>query len=178
VLISGAAAILNRGVTSLEYSVVSDSDIDFNGAIHKYWHVTRERGDTQCSGRKCACGESTIARNGSADRVVFYGSLTVKNSAIIFYRRDIAQPGGGILNVGSAEIINTTIAKNVVGFGGDGALFNSSGGRVTITDSTIRENIARFSSVFLEVLVYCERWNPTNPKHNSCRQYCCWWGGN
>jgi hypothetical protein len=89
-----------------------------------------------------------IAHNQSqgSGGILNQGSLVVRNSAIIFNRTDAFQPGGGIQNLGgSAEIVNTTIAKNSGGFlGGGGGLFNSSGGRVTITNSTIRENMAGF----------------------------------
>ena len=36
VFLLGAAAILNRGVTSLEDSIVRDSNTDFNAAIHNF----------------------------------------------------------------------------------------------------------------------------------------------
>jgi hypothetical protein len=42
----------------------------------------------------------------------------------------------------------TTIAKNVAGVVGGGGVSNSSRGRVSIINSTIRENIARFTSFF------------------------------
>jgi len=86
---------------------------------------------------------STIARNVSADGggIYNFGSLVVKNSAIIFNSADVVQPGGGIHNAGgSVEILNTTIANNRAGLFGGSGIFNGSGGRISITNSTIREN--------------------------------------
>jgi hypothetical protein len=166
--IPGAAAILNRGVTSLENSIVRDSDTGFNGAIHNLGTLRvirsiiadnfggHQGGGILNSGRGDFMGStadgnvlvenSTIARNGSADGggIFNYGSLIVKNSAIIDNHSDCCQPGGGILNLGgSVEIVNSTIAKNSAGGAlgdGGGGLFNSGGGQVSITNSTIREN--------------------------------------
>jgi hypothetical protein len=171
-LIGGAAAILNRGVTSLEDSVVRESGTQFNGAIHNLGTLRvirsiiadnfggHQGGGILNSGRGDPSGNadgnvlvenSTITGNVSADGggIFNYGSLVVKNSTIIFNSTDEVQPGGGILNVGSAEIVNSTIAKNSGGFlGGGGGLFNSSSGRVSIINSTIRENISsRLGSV-------------------------------
>jgi hypothetical protein len=166
----GAAAILNRGVTSLEDSTVRDSNTDFNAAIHNFGTLRvirsiiadnfggHQGGGILNVGRSDPSGNadgnvivenSTIAGNASADGggIFNYGSLVVKNSAIIFNSTDIAQPGGGILNMGSAEIVNTTIAKNRAGGfffeGAGGGVWN--GGQISITNSTIRENIAGFS---------------------------------
>src|SRR5262249_53915956 len=92
----------------------------------------------------------TIARNGAEDGggIANYGSLVVRNSAIIFNGTDEAQPGGGILNVGTAKIVNSNIANNVAGvFGVGGGLFNTKEiyglhgfGQVSIINSTIRDN--------------------------------------
>jgi hypothetical protein len=85
---------------------------------------------------------STIAHNSAigAGGIFSLGSLVVRNSAIIFNDTDGVQAGGGILNGGFAEIVNTTIAKNLAGQGG-GGLINF--GLVSITNSTIRENQVR-----------------------------------
>jgi hypothetical protein len=179
--IPGAAAILNRGVTSLENSIVRDSDTGSNGAIHNLGTLRvirsiiadnfggHQGGGILNSGRGDFMGStadgnvlvenSTIARNGSADGggIFNYGSLIVKNSAIIDNHSDCCQPGGGILNFGgSVEIVNSTIAKNSAGgaFGdGGGGLYNSVGGQVSITNSTIRENETRNSGCDL---FFCE----------------------
>jgi hypothetical protein len=171
---SSAAAILNRGVTSLEDSIVRDSNTDFNAAIHNFGTLRvirsiiadnfggHQGGGILNSGRGDPTGSaadgnllvenSTIVGNASADGggIFNYGSLVVKNSAIIFNSADVVQAGGGIANGGgSVDIVNTTIAKNRSGLNGGGGLsseigFNGLPGRVSITNSTIRENVAGF----------------------------------
>jgi hypothetical protein len=152
---SGGAAILNRGVTSLEDSIVRRSNTGGNGAILNSFGTLRvirsiisdNRGGIVGGGIDNAgdafVENSTIARNVSADGggIFNFGSLVVKNSAIIFNSTDSVQPGGGIHNAGgSVEIFNTTIANNRAGVFGGSGIFNRSGGRISITNSTIREN--------------------------------------
>ena len=162
---ASAAAILNRGVTSLEDSVVRDSDTQFGGAIHNLGTLRVIRsiiadnfgghlgGGIQNSlGGNALVENSTIARNVSADGggIFNFGSLIVKNSAIISNHTDIAQPGGGIQNAGgTVEIVNSTIAKNGGGLeGGGGGIFNGFDvfnnrlpGHISVINSTIRDNI-------------------------------------
>jgi hypothetical protein len=160
-LVVGAGAILNRGVTSLDDSVVSDSVTGFDGAIHNLGTlrvirsiIANNFGGHQGGGilnepqGNVLVENSTIAGNASADGggILNRGSLIVKNSAIIFNATDCCQPGGGILNMGFAEIIDTTIAKNRAGGaffqGAGGGVWNGITGQISITGSTIRENEA------------------------------------
>jgi hypothetical protein len=169
-LIVNSPAILNVGVTSLQESIVTDSHGDF-GTINNFgtFRVIRSiiadnsgghdaGGIVNQPGGNLLVENSTIARNHSqgAGGILNDGSLVVKNSAIIFNSTDLGNPGGGIQNRGTAEIVNTTIAKNEAGVFGGGGVFNGVGiftglpGHVSIINSTIRENIARFSSFFGE----------------------------
>lgn len=166
-LLSGAAAILNRGLTSLQDTIVTDSNTDFDGAIQNIGTLRVIRsiisdnfgghvgGGIQNRG-SLLVENSTIAHNASADGggIFNLGSLVIRNSAIVFNSTDCCQPGGGILNLGgSVEMINSTIAKNRAGIPGGGGLSNhicsspfcgtvGQAGRVSIINSTIAENVA------------------------------------
>jgi hypothetical protein len=152
-------AILNRGVTSLQDSTITDS-IGESGAIHNIGTLRMFRsivadndtgheagGILNESGGNVLIEDSTIAHNASSDGggIGNRGSVVIRNSAIIGNSTDCCQPGGGINNLGgSVEIVNSTIAKNIAGGaltdgGGGVANFN---GQVSITNSTIRENQA------------------------------------
>ena len=151
----GGNAIFNRGVTTLRDSIVTDN-IGEEGAILNIGTLNVLRtviadngfgheagGINNAAGGNVVVENSTIAHNAAigAGGILNRGSLVVRNSAIIFNSTDCCQPGGGILNVGSLEIVNSTIAKNVAGqfSSGGGGIFNS-GGLVSITNSTVREN--------------------------------------
>jgi hypothetical protein len=151
---SGGPAILNRGVTSLQDSVVTGHDGEL-GAVYNFGTLNVFRstitdnfgghdggGIVNEAAGNVLVENSTIAHNGAIGPGGignFGGSLVVKNSAIISNNTDCCQSGGGILNLGgSVEIVNSTIAQNSAGVGG-GGVYNS-GGLVSITNSTIREN--------------------------------------
>jgi len=155
------AAILNSGVTSLQDSLVRDSRTTTNGAISNFGTLFvirtiiadndggHEGGGIYNEG-DAIVENSSIVRNGSADGggILNHGSLIVKNSAIISNSTDVAQAGGGILNLGgSVEIVNSTIANNVAGgaFGNGGGGIANIGGDLSVTNSTIRENQVLFS---------------------------------
>ncbi len=151
-------AIFNRGVTSLQDSIITDS-VGEEGAIHNIGTLNvlasiisdnsgfhAGGGIHNETGGTVVVENSTIAHNISSDGggIRNLGSAIVKNSSVISNNTDNLQSGGGINNTGgSAEIINSTIAKNTAGglaFGGGGvANFN---GQVSIANSTIRENQA------------------------------------
>jgi hypothetical protein len=157
---SSVGAIANRGIVSLQDSIVTDSSFDaavFNIGTLLVLRSIISHNSGSISGGGIHNGtdgtalieNSTIAHNTSfaGAGILNRGSLVVKNSAIIFNSSDGVQPGGGILNNGTAEIINSTIAQNPGGIlGGGGGVFN--GGQVSIINSTIRENTvpARFGS--------------------------------
>jgi hypothetical protein len=156
----GGAAILNGGVITLQDSIVTDSQTQFNGAILNQGtlrvirSIIADNFGGHVGGGINNVGDalvenSTIARNSSADGggIFNFGSLIVKNSAINSNRTDVAQPGGGIHNAGgTVEIVNSTVANNLAGlFGGGGGIFNGFGfdglpGRISIINSTIRDN--------------------------------------
>ena len=152
----GGPGIFNRGVTSLQDSIVTDASGDA-GAIHNIGTLNVFRsiiadnvthfvggGIHNGPGGNILVENSTIGHNQTTDGggIFNQGSVVVRNSAIISNHTDQAQPGGGILNSGgSVEIVNSTIAKNTAGgsFGGGGGIANF-GGQVSIANSTIREN--------------------------------------
>ena len=69
------------------------------------------------SGGNVLVENSTIAHNASADGggIFNYGSLVVRNSAIIFNSTDFPARRGHSQRRGSVEIVNSTIAKNIAG---------------------------------------------------------------
>ena len=153
----GGPAIFNRGVTSLQNSVVTESTGEA-GAIHNrgilnILHTTivangtgHEGGGIHNSvGASLLVENSTISHNGSADGGALFnrGAAVIKDTSIISNRADCCQPGGGVLNIeGSVEIINSTIANNLAGAAfsiGGGGVANFRGG-VSIINSSIREN--------------------------------------
>jgi hypothetical protein len=160
-ILSGSA-IFNLGVTSLHDSRVMDSitggfgTITNGGTLRVIRSIISHNrvfftggGINNGPGGNVLVENSTISHNFSQFAGGIFnsnrGSLIVKNSSIIFNDIGFAQPGGGIVNVGSAEIINTTIAKNRAGgvFDRNGAgagVWNS--GQISIINSTIRENEA------------------------------------
>ena len=146
-------AIFNRGVISLQDSIVTDN-FGESGAIHNIGTLNVFRtlitdndlgheggGIRNEAGGSVLVENSTIAHNRSSDGggIENLGSVVVRNSAIIFNNTDCCQPGGGILNLGgSVGIVNSSIAKNTAGEGG-GGVWNLNG-QVSVTNSTIREN--------------------------------------
>lgn len=77
----------------------------------------------------------------------FYGTLTIKNSALIQNIVDgnpgsIYMGGGGLANIlGKVRIINSTISDNTAGTSAGGGIFNFLG-TITISYSTIADNEA------------------------------------
>ncbi len=150
---TGGAAILNRGVTSLQYSVVTNADDFQNAAVYNLGtlkvfrtliadNVSHFSGGGIRNEGNALVEHSTITHNRSSDGggIENTGSLVVKNSAIIFNSTDGAQAGGGIFNIGgSVQIANSTIANNFAGVNGGAGLANFNG-QVSITNSTIRLN--------------------------------------
>jgi hypothetical protein len=76
----------------------------------------------------------------------FVGTMFISDSAIVDNHAGSIQPGGGIINLGTLNVINTTIARNTaipVGLlSGGGAGIHSEGGVATLTNSTVVHNIA------------------------------------
>jgi len=149
--LDSGAAILNRGVTSLQNSIVTNSGAEkqairnlgtlnvFKSTIIDNFSTVEGGGILNEAGGTVLLENSTIAHNRSeagGGILNDTGSLVVRNSAIIF------NMGGGIFNRGgSVEILNSTIAKNTSGLSGGGGVLNGfGGGQISITNSTIREN--------------------------------------
>jgi hypothetical protein len=147
-------AIFNRGSTSLRDSIVTNA-LGEAGAIHNIGILNMFRsivsdnsgfheggGIHNEAGGVVLVENSTIGHNLSADGggIKNIGSLVVRNSSIVFNRTDSQQGGGGIANFGSVEIVNSTIAKNEAGVSGGGGVSNGGGGRISMTNSTVREN--------------------------------------
>ncbi len=150
-------AIFNRGVTSLQNSVVTEGTGEA-GAIHNRGILNISRttivangtgheggGIHNSLGASVLVENSTISHNGSADGGALFnrGAAVIKDTSIVSNRADCCQPGGGVLNVGgSVEIINSTIAKNFAGaaFGAGGGGVSNIRGTISISNSSIREN--------------------------------------
>ena len=147
-------AIVNHGVTSLWNSIVTEmrgegGAILNDGTLNVFRSLITDNFMGHVSGGILNEAEgnlfvenSTIARNASdgAGGIGNEGSLVVRNSAIISNRSaSTFAAGGGILNSGFAEIVNSTIAKNIAGTTAGGIL-NFGGGHILITNSTVREN--------------------------------------
>jgi hypothetical protein len=151
--LAGGPAIFNRGVTSLQNSIVADN-LGESGAIHNIGTlnvfrsiITDNGGGHDAGGIVNEAGgnvlleNSTLANNAGigAGGILSRGAIVIRNSAVVLNHGDCCNPGGGILNVGgSVEIVSSTIAKNTVGEGGGGVA--NFGGQISITSSTIREN--------------------------------------
>jgi hypothetical protein len=162
IFFGSGGAILNSGVTSLRDSIVTNSSADLGGGIYNIGALKVSRsiiadnggghiggGIFNEKGGNVLVENSTISHNSGPEGggIANFGSLTVKNSAIVFSNPFGSQAGegGGILNSGTVEIVNSTIARNlssmsVFGFGGGGIA--NLGGQMSITNSTIRENVA------------------------------------
>jgi hypothetical protein len=96
--------------------------------------------------------QTSFARNVSdgGGAISNAGTMFISNCAIVENLTGVI-PGGGISNSGTLIAINTTIARNTnVGgvFGGAG--LHSSGGVVTLTNSTVVHNVARSSGAGLQ----------------------------
>ena len=78
------------------------------------------------------------------------GTLMINNVSISNNRASLF--GGGISNVGSLRIINSTVSSNAVGgicwdfcAAWGGGIYNYAGGTVTISNSTVSDNLANLS---------------------------------
>jgi hypothetical protein len=158
IIVVGGPAMFNRGVISLQDSVVTDN-IGDSGAInnvgtlnlfrtivtdnstgHEAGGILNELGGT------ALIESSTIAHNDTdgSGGILNRGAMVVRNSSIIFNTSFGTGLGAGIGNTGYLQIINSTIAKNSLfprlGFDSGGGISNFLGGFASITNSTIREN--------------------------------------
>jgi hypothetical protein len=157
--LTGGNAILNRGITTLQNSIIREnSGFGENGAIlnigtlNVFRSIIADNSSSHIIGGilneasgKVLIEDSTIAHNGAdgVGGILNRGALVVRNSSIISNVAAQTGSGGGILNGGYLEIINSTIAKNLAaaGFGGGGGGI-ANFGHASITNSTIRENEA------------------------------------
>src|SRR5215475_11830927 len=155
-----AAAIFNRGVTTLQDTIITENRSD-EGAIINVGTLNVFRSVIANNGTRFGPGlggilneaggnllieDSTIAHNGGdgGGGIQNRGTLVVRNSSIIFNIAGTSGSGGGIQNSGYAEILNSTVAKNSAGggvFGGSGGGGIANFGQMSITNSTIRENL-------------------------------------
>ena len=152
----GGAAIANSGHTTLENSSVIEARGTFGGAIYnrgtleifnsliadnRVGGLIGDAGGIVNDGGSLLLENSTVARNfGTSQGGIssFGGNVVIRNSSIVFNFTSCCTVGGGIgIHEGSAEITNTTIAQNRAS-GGGGV---SNRGVMTITNSTIRENL-------------------------------------
>jgi hypothetical protein len=150
-------AIFNAGITSLQYSTITNSRGDGGaiinqGTLQLFGTIVSDNssahdvgGINNNAGGTAHIESSTIAGNGAdgAGGISNGGTMVVKDSSVIFNRSGLSGAGAGIGNFGNLQVVNTTIAKNAVfsDFGqGGGGMANFAGGVVSITNSTIREN--------------------------------------
>jgi hypothetical protein len=152
-------AIFNRGVTSLQDSVVTgnfgDAGVITNvGTLNLFRTIVTDNfgghlagGIFNELGGTALIEFSTIAHNAAdgSGGIFNQGVLVVRNSSIIFNHANGTGVGAGIGNSGYLEIVNSTIAKNsVLSFlffeEGGGGIANFLGGFTSITNTTIREN--------------------------------------
>jgi hypothetical protein len=160
----GGPAILNRGGTiSVQDSQIMNNNgeggaiVNFEGTLRLFRTIVSDNVNIHEAGGIFNLGggigngtavieSSTIARNlaDGSGGIENRGTMVVKNSSIIFNTSVGTGAGGGIENLfgGNLQIINSTIAKNIVSSafreGGGGIAISS--GLVSITDTTIREN--------------------------------------
>src|SRR5205085_2047161 len=74
--------------------------------------------------------------------VLNFGTLTIKDS-VLSNNAATANGGGGIYNVGSLSMTNTTFTGNSTGASSAGAgLYNIGGGTATLTNCTFNNNVA------------------------------------
>ena len=153
-LASPTKAILNRGVTTLQDTIITENRgegeaIRNNGTLNIFRSIIADNvsmhdlgGILNEAGGNVLIEDSTIAHNqgDGAGGILNQGKMVVRNSSIIFNAAGVIGSGSGIRNSGYVEILNSTIAKNRGGgfiLGGGGI---ENGGQMSITNSTIREN--------------------------------------
>jgi hypothetical protein len=76
--------------------------------------------------------------NGDGGAVINNGMLTIQNSDVL--GSSASAFGGGIYNAGSLTIEGSSLSSDSAE--GGGAIYNSSSGRLTVTDSTLSQNTA------------------------------------
>ncbi len=126
------------------------SDIDIQGPGAGVVTVRRNTGGdyrvfTVATGNVIISG--ITAANGRSDvggGIYTQGTLTVAD-VVLTQNRSTAGVGGGIYNGGSLQVINSSITSNFAqgpnaGYGG--GIYNSAFGQVTITSSTLADNLA------------------------------------
>src|SRR6266480_438769 len=124
----GAATYVLSGAAGDDLAVSGDLDIT---------------GDLTLTGAGTA---STIIDGGGVDRVLDIDpsgagvSVTISNLTVRGGNA-VGQAGGGIRNLGTLTLTNTTISGNTAGTDG-GGIYNSGGGTLTITASTLSGNSA------------------------------------
>ena len=129
---SGTSAVQNFGQLTIVNSI-----LDFNRGEHQGGGViTNELGGV------ASIENSTIADNISfIGGIVNRGTLSIKKSAILRNRSDLALPGGGLRNSsGTAEVVSSTFTGNRAA--GGGAVYNERG-TVSLLNSTVSENDSR-----------------------------------
>jgi hypothetical protein len=97
-----------------------------------------ESGSVSISG--VSKGRNTIINGGGNGSVVTVGSDANVTLEDVTLENGDAVLGGGVYNLGSVSLINTTVRNSFAGYGG-GAIFNQFG-KVTLSNSLITDNFA------------------------------------
>jgi predicted outer membrane repeat protein len=132
-------AIFTDGGTML----ISNTKFVGNGSLHGGGGIFSNSGSVTLISR------TSFEENGSdgGGAIANRGTMVISDSAIVENHSDDFAPGGGINNGGTLHVINTTIARNTAtgGFGGGAAITTGGPGIVTLTNSTVVNNVASLS---------------------------------
>jgi CSLREA domain-containing protein len=92
----------------------------------------------------CTISGNTVENGGWGGGISNWGSLTVTDSTISGNTGTGTNYGGGIYNSGTASVTNSTISGNTISGTNSrgGGIYNRFGGTLTVSNSTITDNIA------------------------------------
>ncbi len=129
-------AILNLGTLFLEDCVVRDSFAEFGGG-----GISNDEAGILKVSRCAIAGNSTGADGAGGGIENFSGQVEVVSSTISGNQADF---GGGIDNIGTLTVVNSTVSGNsAIGFGGG---INNVAGEVALVFSTVAGNSAEFGA--------------------------------
>jgi len=97
-------------------------------------------------------GNTSQNNRGGGIYIASAGDVTITNSAIAdnqtTYVSSSGRHGGGIYNLGTLTVVNSTISGNTAEYGDGGGIYNDISGILTITNSTLANNQTTIADSF------------------------------
>jgi hypothetical protein len=131
-----SSGVVNQGILTISGSTVSGNSAPGSGCTTRQ----RRRWDGHAAMPAGGPGDGSFQYQGDygGGGILNLGTLTLSDSTV---SRNTSYSGGGIFNDGTASVIRSTIDENSTdGGGGAGGICNEGAGSLTVTDSAVTRN--------------------------------------